>query len=124
MQNQELTTPAPTRLPSPLLENDSYYHFEDYQPPLYQPQFPSFELPLEEDGSKKRRSQVKIACIHCKKSCKKCDEQRPCQRCVRIGFSMNCIDAPRKIRKRGFKRGPYKTGRRESEDGFDDGFFS
>ena len=60
---------------------------------------------------RKKRFQVKIACIHCKKACKKCDDIRPCTRCVRIGFQNNCIDAPRKERKKGFKRGPYNKGR-------------
>ncbi|KAJ3414878.1 hypothetical protein HDV05_005942 [Chytridiales sp. JEL 0842] len=55
----------------------------------------------------KRRPQVKIACQHCKRACKKCDEQRPCGRCARLGLP-DCNDAPRKERKKGFKRGPYK----------------
>lgn len=90
---------------------------------------------LLNSNGKKRRSQVKIACIHCKKACKKCDDVRPCtryvsspatfdlnfplshaHRCVRIGLADNCIDAPRKERKKGFKRGPYNKGRRDSVD--------
>ncbi|KAH9268330.1 hypothetical protein BASA84_000243 [Batrachochytrium salamandrivorans] len=46
-----------------------------------------------------RRSQVKIACVHCKSACKKCDSQRPCARCVRIGKPESCRDAPRKERR-------------------------
>jgi hypothetical protein len=38
---------------------------------------------------------VKVACIHCKKSNKKCDDARPCGRCKRLNKD-NCIDAPRK----------------------------
>jgi hypothetical protein len=36
----------------------------------------------ESDGERsgKKRFQVKIACIHCKKACKKCDDVRPCTR--------------------------------------------
>lgn len=67
------------------------------------------------DFERKRRNQVKVACIHCKKACKKCDECRPCTRCVRIGLGDSCYDAPRKERKRGFKRGPYNK-RRDSMD--------
>ena len=60
-----------------------------------------------DDAAIKRRVQVKIACIHCKKACKKCDNIRPCGRCVRLGLSDSCVDAPRKERKKGFKRAPF-----------------
>ncbi|KAI8097990.1 uncharacterized protein B0P05DRAFT_593379 [Gilbertella persicaria] len=56
----------------------------------------------------KRRSQVKNACVNCQKACKKCDEGRPCQRCIKLGITETCINSPRKERKKGFKRGPYK----------------
>ncbi|KAI9208740.1 uncharacterized protein BJ171DRAFT_489846, partial [Polychytrium aggregatum] len=46
-----------------------------------------------------RRSQVKVACNHCKKACKRCDSNRPCSRCVRLDYT-DCADAPRKERKR------------------------
>ncbi|KAJ3200464.1 hypothetical protein HK099_002635 [Clydaea vesicula] len=72
---------------------------------------------ISEIDERKRRTQVKVACIHCKKACKKCDDVRPCTRCVRIGFGNSCSDAPRKERKKGFKRGPYnKQARRDSID--------
>ncbi len=48
----------------------------------------------------KRRTQVKIACIHCKKACKKCDNARPCTRCIRTGTASSCVDAPRKERRK------------------------
>jgi hypothetical protein len=41
-------------------------------------------------------------------------------RCVRIGFANNCIDAPRKERKKGFKRGPYNKGRRNSDGTYEE----
>ncbi|KAJ3112911.1 hypothetical protein HDU96_004012 [Phlyctochytrium bullatum] len=63
-------------------------------------------------GEKKRRRQVKVACTHCKKACKKCDDMRPCTRCVRLNLGP-CFDAPRKERRKGFKRGPYKKDRKE-----------
>ncbi|KAH8829641.1 hypothetical protein DL96DRAFT_1068102 [Flagelloscypha sp. PMI_526] len=63
-------------------------------------------LPEESDQRPKRR-QVKRACVHCRKACKRCDEKRPCTRCTRYGFA-NCVDAARKERKKGIKRGPYK----------------
>ncbi|KAK5671697.1 hypothetical protein QVD99_001536 [Batrachochytrium dendrobatidis] len=46
-----------------------------------------------------RRVQVKVACVNCKSACKRCDSQRPCARCVRIGKHDTCTDAPRKERR-------------------------
>ncbi|KAI8867591.1 hypothetical protein GQ42DRAFT_126491, partial [Ramicandelaber brevisporus] len=40
-----------------------------------------------------KRQQVKNACINCQKACKKCDEGRPCQRCIRQGLTDTCIDS-------------------------------
>ena len=57
------------------------------------------EYELNEIKYRPKRSLVKIACIHCKKACKKCDDSRPCGRCVRSGNSESCVDAPRKKRK-------------------------
>ncbi|RCH96696.1 hypothetical protein CU097_011424 [Rhizopus azygosporus] len=36
---------------------------------------------------KPKRSQVKNACINCKKACKKCDDGRPCQRCIKYNLA-------------------------------------
>ncbi|KAF8185058.1 hypothetical protein K438DRAFT_1937206 [Mycena galopus ATCC 62051] len=56
-----------------------------------------------------KRIQVKNACTKCQKSCKKCDQARPCLRCVKYGFGPEeCVDSQRKERKKGAKRGPYK----------------
>ncbi|KIO23436.1 hypothetical protein M407DRAFT_110022 [Tulasnella calospora MUT 4182] len=57
---------------------------------------------------KAKRRQVKNACTNCQKACKKCDEVRPCTRCVKYGIDKECIDSQRKERKKGIKRGPYK----------------
>ncbi|KAF7330471.1 hypothetical protein MVEN_02486400 [Mycena venus] len=72
-----------------------------------------------------KRRQVKIACTNCQKSCKKCDEGRPCLRCIKYNRREECQDAERKERKKGVKRGPYKKRDRkvgnsnaESEDLF------
>lgn len=59
-------------------------------------------------GMRPKRRQVKNACINCQKACKKCDEGRPCTRCIKYGLTDTCIDSMRKERKRGIKRGPYK----------------
>ncbi|ORX41513.1 hypothetical protein BCR36DRAFT_339269 [Piromyces finnis] len=56
---------------------------------------------------KKKRTQVKVACVNCQKACKKCDNARPCPRCVRRGLEQTCVDIERKPRKTGTKRGPY-----------------
>ncbi|EAU88431.2 hypothetical protein CC1G_05197 [Coprinopsis cinerea okayama7 len=55
-----------------------------------------------------KRRQVKNACTNCQKACKKCDDARPCLRCVKYGISEECVDSQRKERKKGVKRGPYK----------------
>ncbi|KAI9314800.1 hypothetical protein BX666DRAFT_2029050 [Dichotomocladium elegans] len=57
---------------------------------------------------KPKRKQVKNACIHCQKACKKCDDGRACKRCLRLGLEASCIDSPRKPRRKGIRRGPYK----------------
>ena len=54
-----------------------------------------------------KRTQVSRACLGCQKACKKCDLERPCTRCVRT--KNPCIDGERKERKKGIKRGPYKS---------------
>ncbi|KAI9280222.1 hypothetical protein BC943DRAFT_331022 [Umbelopsis sp. AD052] len=59
-------------------------------------------------SGKPKRKQVKNACVNCQKACKKCDDGRPCQRCVKYGLTETCIDSVRKERKKGVKRGPYK----------------
>ena len=47
-----------------------------------------------------KRKQVKNACVNCQKACKKCDDQRPCSRCVKYGIEEGCINSQRKERKR------------------------
>ncbi|KAF9907469.1 hypothetical protein EC991_010934 [Linnemannia zychae] len=59
-------------------------------------------------GQKPKRRQVKNACVNCQKACKKCDEGRPCSRCIKYGLTDTCVDSTRKVRKKGIKRGPYK----------------
>ncbi|KAJ6497750.1 hypothetical protein C8R45DRAFT_1094089 [Mycena sanguinolenta] len=54
------------------------------------------------------RKQVKIACTKCQKAGKKCDLARPCLRCTKYRFPEECVDAQRKERQKGAKRGPYK----------------
>ncbi|KAF7725537.1 hypothetical protein EC973_009567 [Apophysomyces ossiformis] len=65
--------------------------------------------------TKPKRKQVKNACVNCQKACKKCDDGRPCQRCIKYGLTDTCVNSVRKERKKGIKRGPYK--RRNQGDG-------
>ncbi|KAJ3212326.1 hypothetical protein HDU67_003897 [Dinochytrium kinnereticum] len=58
-------------------------------------------------GYRGQTDHVSIACIHCKKAGKKCSIERPCSRCIRL-CREGCVDAPRKPRLIGFKRGPYQ----------------
>ncbi|RKP25864.1 hypothetical protein SYNPS1DRAFT_28410 [Syncephalis pseudoplumigaleata] len=44
----------------------------------------------------------------CHRACKKCDDARPCSRCVRYGYEAACVDHTRKARQPGVKRGPYR----------------
>ena len=57
---------------------------------------------------KSKRHQVKNACTNCQKACKKCDDVRPCLRCVKYGISEEYVNSQRKERQKGIKRGPYK----------------
>lgn len=79
--------------------------------------------------AKPKRKQVKNACgkfawtcislidseyvqhailVHCQKACKKCDDGRPCQRCLKYNLADTCRNSIRKERQKGMKRGPYK----------------
>jgi hypothetical protein len=54
----------------------------------------------DEDGgpNHKKRKQVKRACFSCRKAHARCDEERPCRRCIRTGCESTCVDVPRKKR--------------------------
>lgn len=56
----------------------------------------------------KKRIQVKNACVNCQKACKKCDDTKPCLRCIKKGIQETCKDSSRKIRQKGLRRGSYK----------------
>ncbi|KAL0096393.1 hypothetical protein J3Q64DRAFT_1707487 [Phycomyces blakesleeanus] len=65
-------------------------------------------------NEKPKRKQVKNACVNCQKACKKCDDGRPCQRCLKLGLTLTCSNSERKERKKGMKRGPYKKRQRQT----------
>jgi len=55
-------------------------------------------------------------CTNCAAACKRCDENRPCERCRKYGITDTCIDGQRKERKKGIKRGPYKRKNKSGDD--------
>ena len=59
-------------------------------------------------NGKPKRKQVKNACTNCQTACKRCEDARPCGRCVKYGLADSCVNSARKERKKGIKRGPYK----------------
>ncbi|CAO3693326.1 unnamed protein product [Rhizopus stolonifer] len=67
-------------------------------------------------GNGTKRKQVKNACTNCQKACKKCDDARPCPRCIKNNVSDSCVDSIRKERKRGIKRGPYKRRQQKQDE--------
>lgn len=80
-----------------------------YQMPMPYPHHPSMVHTGEFNVlTKPKRKQVKNACVNCQKACKKCDDGRPCQRCIKYGLTETCTNSVRKERKKGVKRGPYK----------------
>ncbi|KAG0211553.1 hypothetical protein BGX33_004237 [Mortierella sp. NVP41] len=87
------------------------YHSNQSTPYSSMPTSPTLEYQQLADpnlAQKPKRRQVKNACVNCQKACKKCDEGRPCTRCIKYGLSDTCVDSTRKVRKKGVKRGPYK----------------
>ncbi|KAI9351755.1 hypothetical protein DFJ73DRAFT_367796 [Zopfochytrium polystomum] len=56
-----------------------------------------------------KRNQVKNACISCQRACKKCDNARPCDRCVKYGIADSCADSVRKERKKGMALQKYSS---------------
>ncbi|KAF7796783.1 hypothetical protein EIP86_007967 [Pleurotus ostreatoroseus] len=69
---------------------------------------------VQPSPARTKRRQVKNACTNCQKACKKCDDARPCLRCVKYGIAEECVDSQRKERQKGIKRGPYK--KRDGKD--------
>lgn len=97
----------------PLSAGANSYDFHHHQGSLQSPNHSDLisSHPFENPGMfpvKAKRKQVKNACVNCQKACKRCDEGRPCSRCIKYGLTSTCMDSARKERKRGIKRGPYK----------------
>ena len=64
---------------------------------------------VNNNAPRTKRRQVKNACTNCQKACKKCDDARPCLRCVKYGVGEECVDSVRKERKKGIKRIDFLT---------------
>jgi len=47
---------------------------------------------------KQKRLQAQKACSNCKRLHARCDNERPCKRCIQNGLANTCIDLPRKRR--------------------------
>ncbi|KAI9274318.1 hypothetical protein BDA99DRAFT_545458 [Phascolomyces articulosus] len=71
--------------------------------------------PATQSQQPPKRKQVKNACTNCQKACKKCDDARPCPRCIKYGIAETCVNSVRKERKKGIKRGPYKRRQKEED---------
>lgn len=86
---------AVTRVPRKGCERPRSLGFRDnmyHQPP---------PMPVAGDTPpKKRRPQVKLACMNCRRQHAGCNESRPCERCIRLGLATTCEDMPRKKRSR------------------------
>ncbi|CAO3592355.1 unnamed protein product [Absidia cylindrospora] len=115
--NQPIYATLDNQVPTPI---DSFYAIAEPSSVVYSDDQPSSTKSRTSRSSKKtkisKRKQVKNACINCQKACKKCDEGRACQRCVKLGIADSCVDSPRKERLKGVKRGPYKKRQRQNDE--------
>ncbi|KAI7859127.1 hypothetical protein BDC45DRAFT_256295 [Circinella umbellata] len=119
-QQQQQNSPHASQSPAPsAAQVDQQHQQQQQQPqplgmPTALPGFAQAGIPVASAGTelnaqgKPKRKQVKNACVNCQKACKKCDDGRPCQRCVKYGLQDTCVNSVRKERKKGIKRGPYK----------------
>ncbi|GLB42197.1 putative GAL4-like Zn(II)2Cys6 (or C6 zinc) binuclear cluster DNA-binding domain [Lyophyllum shimeji] len=94
--------------------------FMMFQPPpgmvYYPAQTPVYTNQPQNGQPRPKRKQVKMACTNCATACKRCDERRPCERCVKYNMAETCVDGQRKERKKGIKRGPYKRKNKNPDD--------
>ncbi|KAL1924847.1 uncharacterized protein VTP21DRAFT_4501 [Calcarisporiella thermophila] len=127
--NSALNLPLPSLGQPTMVIHDSYspaaMHHQSAQNQQSQQfahsQFPFLPTPqgtpMNALAQRPKRHQVKNACVNCQKACKKCDDGRPCQRCIKHGLTATCVDSPRKPRKKGIKRGPYKRRKQLNQPG-------
>lgn len=89
------------------------YHSLHYVYPA--PQDPCQVMPHYHNDPPPKRHQVKSACTNCAAACKRCSDSRPCPRCVKFDLSDSCVSIQRKERKKGVKRGPYKSKKKTTQ---------
>ncbi|TFK84192.1 hypothetical protein K466DRAFT_233530 [Polyporus arcularius HHB13444] len=65
---------------------------------------PSIDSVSSGSPIQRRAKGVKIACTNCRTANKKCDEGRPCGRCMKLGMDDSCVSAQRKQRIRRVKQ--------------------
>ncbi|KAL1924190.1 uncharacterized protein VTP21DRAFT_7225 [Calcarisporiella thermophila] len=109
-----------TGLPPPPLQHQHQHQHPHPQHPQHSLQSPTFAADPKINSPRpagQKRHQVKNACVNCQKACKKCDDGRPCQRCIKYGLTDTCVNSPRKERKKGIKRGPYKRRNKKGKEG-------
>lgn len=102
--------------PNVLNNGPSLLNHPNGLPPMQHPGIPDqSQVPTGGQPAPKRK-QVKNACTNCQKACKKCDDARPCPRCIKYGIADTCVNSVRKERKKGIKRGPYKRRQKTGEE--------
>lgn len=112
--NFNLQSPLMQQVPMPQLTRPVHTVLASYPvggPPTSNPNhhFPLTDVPMAmpkpsaagRNRPQAKRKQVKNACVNCQRACKKCDDMRPCSRCVKYGMAATCVDSARKERRRG-----------------------
>ncbi|KAJ8588323.1 hypothetical protein M405DRAFT_261313 [Rhizopogon salebrosus TDB-379] len=108
--------PEPNGAPHPAPPYMYHYPPPGMMYPYPPPGFPPYAPPASANTQRAKRKQVKMACTNCANACKRCDEHRPCERCVKYGIPETCVDGVRKERQKGIKRGPYKRKNKASSN--------
>ncbi|VDC01557.1 unnamed protein product [Peniophora sp. CBMAI 1063] len=106
--------PGATPYPLPYGHQGLVYAYPPPPPPPFG--YPSLYPSASQQAIPRKRQQVKTACTNCAAACKKCEEARPCDRCVKYNIADTCVSAVRKERKKGVKRGPYKKKEKDATE--------
>lgn len=117
-QGYQTQSPYQTNAPNSNVLNNgpSMMNHPNGLPPLQHPGMPDQSQVGVGGQQQPKRKQVKNACTNCQKACKKCDDARPCPRCIKYGIADTCVNSVRKERKKGIKRGPYKRRQKTGEE--------
>ncbi|KAI8075913.1 uncharacterized protein B0P05DRAFT_472537 [Gilbertella persicaria] len=107
--------PQPPAAPNVLNNGPALLNHPNGLPPMQHPGIPDQSQVAAGTQPAPKRKQVKNACTNCQKACKKCDDARPCPRCIKYGIADTCVNSVRKERKKGIKRGPYKRRQKTEE---------